>query len=526
MNLLNKLRIGPRLALCFGLVVILMLVSLTFSLVHIAQVRQQAVETGGVQAQRHALAAAWRQNIAVNGSRALALATSADPAFNEAIAAEVKATSAQTTEIVKQFSELETSPEGKALQDEMVAVRKRYLATRDAMMAAKQSGDSAALSEKMQTFRQVSKEYLGVADQLYALQDTRVKASAEQIIEGLDETRWVNITVFGVAALMALGLGIALTRSIVRPLGTAQDAASRIATGDLTGRLQGGGADECGQLSQSLAKMHTSLREMVGDIRHACESIRSASSEVATGSHDLNRRTEQTVSSLQETASSMEQLSATVEQSAEASRRASELAGAAAEIARRGGELVDRVVHTMGDINDSSKKIADIIGVIDGIAFQTNILALNAAVEAARAGEQGRGFAVVASEVRSLAGRSAEAAKEIKSLIGLSVDRVEQGSAIVNDAGSTMKEIVDSVQKVTDMIGDISAASREQALSIGHVKTAVDELDRMTQQNSALVEQSTAASDSLKSHAQKLAQAVETFRLDGTGAARQHPLAA
>jgi methyl-accepting chemotaxis protein len=255
------------------------------------------------------------------------------------------------------------------------------------------------------------------------------------------------------------------------------------------------------------------IEQTMGEVRASAESIRTASGEIASGNVDLSQRTEQAASSLQQTASSMEQLAGNVRQSAEAAGQANQLAGAAAQIARRGGEVVSQVVATMEDINGSSRKIGDIIGVIDGIAFQTNILALNAAVEAARAGEQGRGFAVVASEVRSLAQRSAAAAREIKALIGASVEKVESGTRLVADAGSTMTEIVASVQRVTDVLGAISAGSAEQSEGIGRVNGAVTQLDQMTQQNAALVEQSAAAAGSLNEQATKLTQAVSVFRL-------------
>ena len=255
------------------------------------------------------------------------------------------------------------------------------------------------------------------------------------------------------------------------------------------------------------------LNQAMTEVRGSVESIGTASSEIAVGNQDLSNRTEQTASSLQQTASSMEQLTGTVKQSADSARQANQLANSAAEVAARGGHVVAEVVSTMNEINASSKKIADIIGVIDGIAFQTNILALNAAVEAARAGEQGRGFAVVASEVRSLAGRSAAAAREIKSLIGASVDKVESGSRLVANAGDTMAEIVSSVQRVSDIIGEITAASAEQSDGIGQVNTAVIQLDRMTQQNAALVEQSAAAAESLKDQAMRLNDVVGTFQL-------------
>jgi methyl-accepting chemotaxis protein len=259
--------------------------------------------------------------------------------------------------------------------------------------------------------------------------------------------------------------------------------------------------------------MTVQLNESISTVLDSSESIRLASAEIATGNQDLANRTEQTATNLQRAASSTEQLTGTVRQSADAARQANQLAASATEVAVRGGVVVAQVVSTMEEINTSARKISDIIGVIDGIAFQTNILALNAAVEAARAGEQGRGFAVVASEVRSLAGRSAEAAKEIKNLIGISVSKVDSGSRLVADAGKTMTEIVSSVKRVSDIIGEITAASSEQSDGISQVNTAVTELDQMTQQNAALVEESAAAAESLREQAHRLAQLVSTFRL-------------
>ena len=328
------------------------------------------------------------------------------------------------------------------------------------------------------------------------------------------------------AASVAVVLGLLavatwrFARDLRQRIASASEFAGRTAAGDLGAPITADGRDEFRPLLKAMGEMQASLRLTVSQVRSATDSISTASAEIATGNADLSARTEQTASSLQETASSMEQLNGTVKQSADSARTANQLASSAASVAQRGGEVVAQVVSTMDEINASSKKIADIIGVIDGIAFQTNILALNAAVEAARAGEQGRGFAVVASEVRSLAQRSADAAKEIKTLIGASVDRVESGSRLVADAGSTMGEIVSSVQKVADMIGEISAASSEQSDGIGQVNGAVSQLDQMTQQNAALVEQSAAAADSLKDQARKLAELMGGFRLGhGDGAA-------
>jgi methyl-accepting chemotaxis protein len=318
-----------------------------------------------------------------------------------------------------------------------------------------------------------------------------------------------------VAGAVALGVlvAFAVSRSIVKPLAEAQSLATHIANGDLTRDVSVQGGDEAAQTLQALKRMTESLRRIVGEVRSSADNIQTASSEVASGNLDLSQRTEQTASNLQQAASAIDHLSGNVRHSAESAHTANQLASSAAEVAARGGAVVSQVVATMDEIHASSKKIADIIGVIDGIAFQTNILALNAAVEAARAGEQGRGFAVVAGEVRNLAQRSAEAAREIKSLIGSSVERVDAGSRLVQDAGSTMNDIVASVKRVCDTIGEITTAVTEQSAGIGEVNGTVTQLDQMTQQNAALVEQSAAAADSLKEQANKLATAVSSFRI-------------
>ena len=321
-----------------------------------------------------------------------------------------------------------------------------------------------------------------------------------------------------VVVVVVVPLTLLNSHSITKPIGYAARVAEAIAGGDLSSPIHVDGKDEAALLLAALSRMRASLREVVGQVHKSSVSIRNASAEVASGNADLSQRTEQAASSLQQTTSSMAQLTGTVRHSAESALKASQLAASAAELAQRGGQVVAQVVNTMNDINTSAKKIADIVGTIDGIAFQTNILALNAAVEAARAGEQGRGFAVVASEVRSLAQRSAGAAREIKSLIGISVERVDAGSRLVADAGSSMTELVASVQHVSDIIARISAAASEQSSGIGQVNGAVLDLDRMTQQNAALVEESTAAAESMKDQAERLSAVVGTFRLDTAGA--------
>ena len=328
-------------------------------------------------------------------------------------------------------------------------------------------------------------------------------------------TNWILALVGLISASVAVFLSWMTQRKIVVELTQASQLANDVAAGNLDRQVVSNRQDEVGDLMRALSAMSTQLNQSISTVFDSSESIRLASVEIASGNQDLANRTEQTASNLQVAASFTGQLTGTVRQSAEAAQQANQLAASATEVALRGGAVVSQVVTTMDEINTSARRISDIIGVIDGIAFQTNILALNAAVEAARAGDQGRGFAVVASEVRSLAGRSAEAAKEIKTLIGISVEKVDSGSRLVRDAGKTMSEIVTSVQRVSDIIGEISATSTIQTEGISHVNAAVVELDQMTQQNAALVEQSAAAAESLREQAQRLAQLVSTFKLAG-----------
>jgi methyl-accepting chemotaxis protein len=323
---------------------------------------------------------------------------------------------------------------------------------------------------------------------------------------------WIAAMVLLAVVLTSL-LAWVLTRSIVEPLRGAVSVAQRVAEGDLTVQVDASGNDETGQLLLALSDMTRNLRTLVGEVAAGANTVSDTSAQIAQGNLDLSQRTEEQASTLEETASSMEELTSTVTQNAQNARQASQLAVGASEVARKGGQVVAQVVSTMTGISDSSKKIADIISVIDGIAFQTNILALNAAVEAARAGEQGRGFAVVAAEVRNLAQRSAVAAKEIKTLIGDSVDKVDAGTRLVDAAGQTMEEIVASVKKVSDLIAEIAAASQEQSSGIDQVNTAVNQMDQVVQQNASLVEEATAATESMKHQAAVLLQMVSRFKL-------------
>ncbi len=340
-------------------------------------------------------------------------------------------------------------------------------------------------------------------------------------------SKWSVIAMLCVTVVLAAAMALWIIPQITKPIAFSVHAAKEFADGNLTHALHPRGTDEPAQLLHALESMRLALAKVVTNVRQGSEGVATASSEIAQGNHDLSSRTEQQASALEQTAASMEELGSTVRQNADNARQANQLAMNASSVAIKGGEVVAEVVETMKGINDSSRKISDIISVIDGIAFQTNILALNAAVEAARAGEQGRGFAVVASEVRSLAGRSAQAAKEIKGLIGASVERVERGTTLVDQAGATMTEVVSSIKRVTDIVGEISAASDEQALGVAQVGEAVTHMDQATQQNAALVEEMAAAASGLKSQAQDLVQVVAAFRLSeaemGSGA-RPNPV--
>ncbi len=360
--------------------------------------------------------------------------------------------------------------------------------------------------------RQIVTDIDAVLDNIQASVDAR-SADADRVSS---QAFLIISMAAGAALLLSLGLGFAISRAITVPLRQAVRVAQTVAGGDLTSRIEVRSRDETGQLLQSLKDMNASLARIVDEVRSGTASIASASQQIANGNLDLSSRTEQQAGSLEETASSMEQLTATVRQNADNARQANGLSHDASEIAVRGGAAVQQVVVTMGGINDSARKITDIIGVIDGIAFQTNILALNAAVEAARAGEEGRGFAVVAGEVRNLAQRSAAAAKEIKILIADSVGQVETGSRLVEQAGATMTEVVESVKRVTAIMSEIMAASQEQSAGIEQINEAITQMDHVTQQNAALVEEAAAAADALREQAGKLEDSVRIFRLDNT----------
>ncbi|WP_119157938.1 methyl-accepting chemotaxis protein [Caldimonas tepidiphila] len=511
---LSDLKIRTRLALAFGL-----LLALTLGMAAAGANRMADIDAQHRQARAQAglseLAQQWIQETRLNLARTLAIAHSGGlPALWQQLQPQMKATSEQINALQQRIESLLSSDEERRLHGAIAETRKSYVALRDQVFGLLQAGqqdEAAPLVERRLV--PAADAYLAALE-VFARHQQALAAQADQEARAhLADGRLLLGLLAGTGLLVGVAAAAGVARSINAPLAEAIRAAEVIASGDLSRPIATRRGDEAGQLLRALAAMQERLGTMVHGIRGSTESIATAATQIASGNQDLSSRTEQAASSLQQTAASMEQLHGTVQSSTASAAQARQLAGSASEIALRGGEVVSQVVATMDDIQAASRKIADIIGVIDGIAFQTNILALNAAVEAARAGEQGRGFAVVAGEVRTLAQRSAQAAREIKVLIDGSVERVESGSSQVATAGGTMKGIVEAVRRLGDIVSEIAAASSEQSGGIGQVNQAVGQLDRMTQQNAALVEESAAAAESLRQQARQLSGLVNGFRL-------------
>ncbi|WCM90687.1 methyl-accepting chemotaxis protein [Acidovorax sp. NCPPB 3576] len=515
----TRFTIGRRLALVLGTILVLFLISCLYGIFQLRAVTQEmnAMLTTSLATER--AASDWYRNITNGAQRVAAIAKSSDPVLADFFAATAAESSKQSSALQQQIEKMLDSDADRALFAQIGEHRKAYLSTRDEVTRLKKEGNAEATARAFaERYEPASINFQQTMGKMVELQRRELDAAGQRIRDASQAATGLLTALCVGSLLLAALLAWRLTVSITRPLAEARQVAEQIAAMDLTGQDHGRHAtDETGLLLHALASMRGALEGSLMEVRNVADSISTATREIATGNADLSQRTEQTASNLQETASSMEELTATVRQSADSAATANKLATSAAEVAARGGQVVTQVVSTMDEINQSSRKISDIIGVIDGIAFQTNILALNAAVEAARAGEQGRGFAVVASEVRSLAGRSADAAKEIKALIGNSVEKVAAGSRLVQDAGTTMEEIVNSVQRVSDIIGEITAATSEQSDGIRQVNTAVNQLDQMTQQNAALVEESAAAAESLNDQASRLAATVARFRLNAMG---------
>jgi len=511
---ISNLKIGVRLWLGFGLVIGLMacIVATSLSRMHLAEERVDNILNDRYR--KIALATEVKYNVSLIHQHMRGALIDSDPEGVKRHTEAMGSLRAANKELLDVFDKIINVPRAREIFDAIMAARKQDLAAQTELLAVIASGDRAAAQLLLNTRVQDSERaYVKLLTEMTQLQKGKMDEESRKLTEEFGFARTVMLVL--AAGALALGTFAAwyATRSITRPMGHALVMARRVADGDLTARIDVTSQDETGQLMQALKDMNASLAKIVSQVREGTDQIATASTQIAAGNMDLSTRTEQQASSLQETASSMEELTGTVRQNADNARQASQLAVSASQVAVKGGTVVSQVVDTMGSINDSARRIAEITSVIDSIAFQTNILALNAAVEAARAGEQGRGFAVVASEVRNLAQRSAQAAREIKALIGDSVDKVEAGSKLVNEAGETMHEVVRSFKRVTDIIEEISHASEEQTSGITQINQAINQMDGVTQQNASLVEEAAAAAQSLNHQVAGLVKVVGIFRL-------------
>jgi len=473
------------------------------------------------------LVADWLQGTTSNGVRTLALVRSYDPRVQADLQKEIGETSQRVSIGQKNVEAMLSTPEERALVADVARKRSTYIEKRNAILKVKENGSNSQAAQLIDDeLVPLLNAYVASIRAMSVLQQAQIDKSAGSIDQMYLSARTAMVVLAVVALAAGAALAWLLTRGITKPLGEALHIAETVAGGDLSQEFRTERGGDFGRLLRGMGDMEDTLTDLVTRIKESSDTIATASSQIAAGNQDLSQRTEEQASSLEQTAAAVEQLTGTVKQNADNAGQANQLAKSASAVAIRGEAVVNQVVDTMGSINESSKKIADIISVIDGIAFQTNILALNAAVEAARAGEQGRGFAVVATEVRNLAQRSAAAAKEIKSLIDDSVTKVGAGSALVGQAGHTMQEVVTSIQRLTDIMGEISAASQEQTSGIEQVNQAITQMDQVTQQNGALVEESAAAAQSLRDQAASLVQVVSVFKVaqsQGQAVAAQGP---
>jgi len=518
----RRLAIRTRLVLAFGTLIVLLGIVASVAAVRLAQLDHKTTEMANVNMRIERIAGDWLVQTREALVRRLVLARSNDPALEALLTPELDRVTARVNELEKKLQDLVDSPEAVALLKTVDEKRHAYLNLRPLIAERKAAGDHAGMGELLA--QRVIPAQAAYVESIQAVREYYDEEADRDATEAAHAARDGRKLVIGLAiagALLALLASWLIARSITRPIDEAMRAAGRVAAGDLSAEVTPVGRDEMTKLLASIGEMTSSLRALVADVAQGAHAVAETSAQIAQGNADLSQRTEEQAGTLEETASSMEELTSTVTQNAGNARLASELAAGAASVAREGGDAMGHVVTTMNGISASSRKIAEIIGVIDGIAFQTNILALNAAVEAARAGEQGRGFAVVAGEVRGLAQRSAEAAKEIRSLIVDSVAQVDAGTAQVDRAGDKMRDIVASVTKVSALIAEIAAASQEQSSGIEQVNTAVTQMDQVVQQNASLVEEAAAATESLKAESEALNALVGRFRLgaDYSGAA-------
>ena len=515
---IKDLKLGIRLGVAFGLLLLITIGIAAMGIANISALQKSNEHIATSELKRQDLVQQWQTDIQMNWLRTEALLKANDAQYTAKLKKDMSGVVEVQSKRMDEVRNYLLPGKEKDLYDQAIAARDAYRVKRTELVKAKEAGQDVA-AQTDADLAPVFNQYSGVLQQLTQTLDEGVNATLKETTgQAQNSMLWVGSSTV-LAIVVGLFLAYWTTHSITLPVQQAVNATTAIAAGDLATPIPQGAKDEPGQLLTELAIMRNKLAEIVSNVRQSAESVSTASAEISQGNHDLSARTERQASALEETAASMEELGSTVRQNSDSAQAANKLATNANTVAVQGGEVVAQVVETMKGINDSSRKIADIISVIDGIAFQTNILALNAAVEAARAGEQGRGFAVVASEVRGLAGRSAEAAKEIKQLISASVTRVEQGTALVDKAGLTMTEVVTSIRRVTDIVREISAASAEQSDGVGQVGEAVMQMDQATQQNAALVEEMAAAASSMKTQAQELVDAVAVFRLEQSSAA-------
>jgi len=523
----NKLNIGTRLALGFLLLLLLLALLAGIGLWRIQGSSAMAEEVIGRRLAIERAITEWRRATALNAVRTIAAGKIDDPYVRHDIEKAMEETAADIQRLQEQLSEQLTDPGALALFQTVLERRAEYLDKRNKAFQARVMGDYRAANEFFETeLEKLLDAYTASVNDLLLYERKLIDTRAAEL-DANNDTGMRMLIGLSVAALLAgLLMAYAITRSITGPMRRAVALAATGSSRDLTAAIDVQGSDETSSLLQALKQMNGNLQDVVRDVRGGAESIASAASQIAAGNVDLSSRTEEQASSLAETAATMEQLTTTVKQNADHAEVASGLADTAVQVAVKSGEVVSRVVDTVGAINESSKLVVDIINVIDTIAFQTNILALNAAVEAARAGEQGRGFAVVASEVRALAQRSASAAREIKDLIDTSVARAAEGNRLASEAGDRMNETVASIRRVTDIMNEITVASREQSVGIEQVNQAVSQMDQVTQQNAALVEEAAAAAASLQEQSSRLAGLVATFKLDDSAEPMQRTQAA
>ncbi|HYD96156.1 MAG TPA: methyl-accepting chemotaxis protein [Noviherbaspirillum sp.] len=521
---LNRLRIGQRLALGFGVVTALLMLLAALAYVRIGSLTGEVDLMVKDRYPKTILANKIKSDVDESIRSMLNVLIMSDPEQIKKELANIDERNRSVDASITTLNAVLTDDTGREQVKAIVELRDKFLPAQAKFVALiNEDRKDEAMIKLMFSVRPLQGKYFEQLDAFIKHQNAEMETAGAESNAIARQTGMLILALALGAGALSILVGFLTTRRITRPLNEAVGIAKRVAAGDLTSEIKIKTHDETGELMNALQHMNESLRKIVGEVRNGTDNIASASREIAMGNMDLSQHTQEQAGALQETASSMGQLTQTVRQNADNAREANQLAAAASQIAEKGGAVVSQVVQTMGSINESSRKIVDIIGVIDGIAFQTNILALNAAVEAARAGEQGRGFAVVAAEVRNLAQRSASAAKEIKALISDSVDKVDAGAKLVDQAGSTMNEVVASVKRVTGIMHEITQANQEQSSSIEELNHMIVQMDGVTQQNAALVEEAAASAESMQKQAATLADLVSVFKIDGAGAPRRAP---